>query len=126
MRWYFKLLIALLPFGVIFITNKCTNYPHDPVYHSSSKLNTLQRLNDQCSWACHYDTNHCKRNHVKFADSWYAYTDPIYFGVIDLMEAKDNYAFMNVLILAFLLPLTMLLLLFGIIDLHLKIKRLKK
>lgn len=107
------------------MTNTFTSYDRASAHYTSDKLNTLSRLNNACSWACHQNTDHCKKNHVKLVNNYYEYTDPIYFGIINLMNVKGSYALMNVIILAFILPLVMLLLLIRIIDLQIKIRQLK-
>ena len=54
------------------------NTAGDPIHidHSS------KRIKEKCSWACYFDTNFCKENHVKFAKNYFEKTDPLYFGII--------------------------------------------
>ena len=67
-------------------------------------INSKEKIKNKCTWVCHNDTRYCKTNHVKFNHKYFSKTDPLYFGVINCLDARDSYVLMNVFILVVLIP----------------------
>lgn len=89
-------------------------------------INSLNKMNDKCTWACHDDTQYCKVNHVKFAKSYFDEIDPVYFGVIRYLGMIGNYSLANIIFLVILIPLMIYCLLLKSISIQIEINRLKK
>jgi uncharacterized membrane protein YtjA (UPF0391 family) len=76
----------------------------------SGKMNGHATMNPtiaskhKCTWQCHNATNYCKANHVKVLKPYYNYTDPIYFGIINLLHSTGNYGLANIVFLVILIP----------------------
>lgn len=76
---------------------------------------------ERCTWYCYSNTSYCKKNHVKFLNDHFETTDPIYYGIINLLNAKGtkkSYVFMNLVFLVLGLPILYWGLIIKIIDLH--------
>lgn len=76
---------------------------------------------ERCTWYCYSNTSYCKKNHVKFLNDYFETTDPIYYGIINLLNAKGtkkSYVFMNLVFLVLGLPILYWGLIIKIIDLH--------
>ncbi len=128
-NWITYLLILFAPIILMVVVNEVSRInvsesPHE--FKGRTAINSAQRLNDKCTWACHYNTNHCKKYHVKMNSTWFPTTDKAYFGIINLLESTQNYNFMNVLLFLFLIPLLMWLLLIKVLRMQAEIKQLKK
>ena len=48
-------------------------------------INPNRAIADKCSWVCHFKTNHCRENHVKFLKNHFSITDKLYMGEIHLL-----------------------------------------
>jgi hypothetical protein len=48
-------------------------------------INSNRAIADKCSWVCHFKTNHCRENHVKFLKDYFPITDKLYMGEIHLL-----------------------------------------
>lgn len=96
------------------------------------KINHLKTINsgekniDRCTWACHNDTEHCKKHHVKFVKGHYKLTDQIYFGIINTLQSSKAYQAANVLLFVVLIPLIIYFFLVQSIRLQFKINQLQK
>ncbi len=100
--------ILISPFIIMIIVNeivrpaiKETPYSKDGI----TAINSADKNPDKCTWLCHNNTIFCKENHVKFLNPYFKYTDPIYFGVIDMLQSTGNYGLANIIFLVFLVPL---------------------
>lgn len=123
--------IALLvfPFLMMIIVNemvrlRMTNDPYSQ--KGITAINSAERNNDKCSWICHNDTGYCKQNHVTFKSSYFQYTDPIYFGAINLLMSTGNYGLANIIFLVILVPLLLWFFLVKSMNIQDKISTLKK
>lgn len=94
--------------------------------HGITAINSAQRLEDKCSWACHNDTRYCKEHHVKLAKPYFNQIDPIYFGIIRSLASTGNYGLANIVFLVVLIPLLIYVLLIKSISLQRQIRQLKK
>ena len=84
----------------------------------------MEKLTSACSWACHDDTNHCKKHHVKLLNDYYEITDPLYFGIINSMKKTGNYGLANIIVLAFIIPMIVLALFIRALDTQEALKKL--
>jgi protein-S-isoprenylcysteine O-methyltransferase Ste14 len=89
-------------------------------------INSINKIDDKCTWVCHNNTNYCKENHVKFNKQFFFITDPIYFGLIFLMSSTGYYGIANIVFLVILIPLTIWFFLIKSINLQIEINKLKK
>ena len=95
-------------------------------YYGVNAINPSQKEIEKCSWACHNDTNFCKKNHVKFVKKHFETIDPIYFGIIKTLRRTGNYAWANTLFLVILMPLVMYWFVINSLDIQSEINQIKK
>lgn len=120
----------MLPFLIMVIVNELVR---PSLKGKPFQLNGVKAMNpykpqlDKCSWYCYKKTtSHCKKYHVKFAQPYFNYIDPFYFGIIKSLHSGNSYQLMNVVFLVILLPLIIFYLLVSSIRMHHKIKTIKK
>ncbi|PIE85949.1 MAG: hypothetical protein CSA05_03000 [Bacteroidia bacterium] len=89
-------------------------------------INSADKITEKCSWRCHNNTFYCKKNHVKYLKNYYAYTDPIYFGIISLLTKTGNYGLANVVFWVIILPLFIWILIIQSLNIQGKIRKIKK
>lgn len=92
---------------------------------SEPTLGAGTRSATECSWHCHNHTAVCKELHVKFAKPYFKIIDPLYSGMIEFLDEVGDYQLSNILFLVVLWPLLMFYLLINVLDMRLKIKKLK-
>ncbi len=85
-------------------------------------INSAIKSTKKCSWACHNIENYCKENHVKILQNYFEFTDPVYFGVIHVLQSTGKYKVANIIVLVILIPLLMFFLLIKSLSLQRKIK----
>lgn len=123
-------LILMLPILFVILVNELTRpkLQGKPFQLRGVKaMNSYQAEIDNCSWYCYSNTtSHCKVNHVKFLQPCFEYIDPFYFGIINSLNSGKDYQLMNVVFLVILIPLLMIYLVISSIDMHYKIKVIKK
>ena len=88
-------------------------------------MNSVEANLEECSWICHNNTGYCKKNHVKVLKDYFKYTDPVYFGIINLLKSTGNYGLANIVFLVILFPLIMYILLIKSVDMNRQINMLK-
>lgn len=123
------LLILPFPFLVMMAVNEYVRlYSVKSVKHINevTAINSSNRLITKCSWACHNDTEYCKKNHVKFASTYFHKIDPIYFGIIQSLKSTGNYGVANIIFLVILIPLVLFFLLVKSINIQCEIREIKK
>jgi hypothetical protein len=128
-----KLLIYLVPILIPCLTVVLVNETSVP-FQASKKFsirgvdtaNSAAKLPTECTWACHNDTDYCKKHHVKFLKSYFQVVDPIYYGIINGLKSFGDYQLANILFLVLAWPLLMYFLLVKSLLLQLKIQKLKK
>ena len=101
------LTLLSVPYLFMIIVNESINPKTENqsrVVYGYKTMNSSKRLKEKCTWACHNDTSYCKTNHVKTLKPYYEYTDPIYFGIINLLHSTGNYGLANILFLVILIP----------------------
>lgn len=124
---YISILIlpVLLLIGVNEFTRKTTTKNKYKKYNivtvNSGKYNT-----NKCTWACHNNTDFCKKHHVKLLKSHYKYTDGIYFGIIHSLKSTGNYQLANIIFLVIIIPLALYFFIIKSIQIQYKINRYKK
>jgi hypothetical protein len=121
--------ILVLPFLLMIIVNetvrlRTTNDPYSQL--GIIAINSADRNLDNCTWICHNDTGFCKQNHVTYLDSYFQYTDPIYFGAINLLKSTGNYGLTNIVFLVVLVPLMIWFFLIKSLNIQSEISKLKK
>ncbi|MFT5822696.1 MAG: hypothetical protein ACI8ZM_003952 [Crocinitomix sp.] len=128
-KWSIYLLILFTPFLLMVAVNETSRMNIDETPHKFQGhivINSSQKLNDKCTWTCHYNTDFCKSNHVSLNPSWFATTDQAYFGIIHMLESTKNYNLVNVFLFLILIPILMWLLILQILRMQTEIKQLKK
>lgn len=121
--------ILLIPFLVMVTVNEIVRVNTDEAgynLHGVHAINTGKSSSEKCSWVCHNNTDYCKENHVKWAQSYFAELDPLYFGIINTLQSTGKYGLANVILLVILLPLIMYFLLVKSIIIQMKIRKIKK
>jgi hypothetical protein len=96
--------------------------------HTNYGLTTINSgaLDPQkCTWACHNNTAYCKENHVKFDHDLFPITDRFYFGLITIMQGLGNYGMVNIALLVFLIPFSILFLFIYGLKIQDQLKSLK-
>jgi hypothetical protein len=96
--------------------------------HTNYGLTTINSgaLDPQkCTWACHNNTSYCKENHVKFDHDLFPITDRFYFGLITIMQGLGNYGMVNIALLVFLIPFSILFLFIYGLKIQDQLKSLK-
>ena len=124
------IMLFIIPFFIMIVVNESVR----PTLNGKpyqlkgvTAMNSSKPNLDKCSWYCYIETtNYCKKYHVKFAQPYFKYIDPIYFGMISSLHTGGNYQLSNVVFLVVLVPLLMFYLLVKSIEMHNKIKKLKK
>ncbi|WP_196888525.1 hypothetical protein [Aureivirga sp. CE67] len=124
MKWKFLFWI-LFPFLFIIGINEYFRFSNNYSF-SETKLNSSKKLKNQCSWACHHNTDHCKENHVTLLKDYFQFTDPLYFGTIKTLKSSGNYRFANLFLFVILFPALFIFLFYKILNLKKKIKEWKK
>lgn len=128
MNWRSKIAILLAPILFMIIINEYnrTKVNETPFSsHGITVMNSAIVSPNKCSWNCHNDTQYCKEHHVKLLTSYFDYTDPLYFGIIDLLHSTGNYGLANIIFLVLGIPLIIWHLLIRIIEMHRRIRALK-
>lgn len=124
-----NLAILILPFLLMIIVNETVRLrtPNDPYsQHGIIAINSADRNVDKCTWICHNDTGFCKNNHVSYLGSHLSYTDPIYFGAINLLKITGNYGLANIGFLVILAPFMIWLFLVKSLNIQDEIFTLKR
>lgn len=127
-RLSFYLLPLLLIFSAMVTVNE---YARGTIYKNLRsteymKMNSAVATPEACTWNCYNDTGYCKRNHVKLANSYFAFIDPFYFGMINALMMVGNYGVANVLFLVILWPLLMSYLLVKPLLIQIQLKQIMK
>ncbi len=91
-----------------------------------SAINSADKNTEKCTWICHNNTTYCKEHHVQYFKNYYAYTDLIYFGIINLLDRTGNYGFANIIFLVILLPGLIWFFLIRSLSMQDKINKLKQ
>jgi hypothetical protein len=100
--------LLFIPFFLMILvneTNKNSSKKNNYTYSGIKTINSSEKIKNKCTWVCHNNTRYCKTNHVKFNHKYFSKTDPLYFGLINCLDARDSYAFMNVFFLVAFIPL---------------------
>ncbi len=124
-----NLAILVFPFLLMIAVNeivrlRITNEPYSS--HGIVAINSVDKNAGNCTWICHNDTGFCKENHVKYFDSYFTFTDPLYFGAIGLLAMTGNYGLANIVFLVVLMPLVIWFFLIKSLNIQDKISTLKK
>jgi hypothetical protein len=114
----------LTPFLLIISVNECLRYSNQPNFKKSqfSVLNSSELMANKCSWICHDNTNYCKTYHLSYSKTTISYTDPYYFGVIDVLKSTGNYKLANIVLFVFIMPIWIFFFLIKCVHLIHKIK----
>jgi hypothetical protein len=124
-----NLLILISPLAMMVILNEYSRVQlqsTDYLSRGQPTLNPGSLDPEKCTWACHDDTGYCKTHHVKFDSSYFAFTDPLYFGMITLLKGFGNYGLANILILVLFIPLLIYILLIKSLTIQDRINQLRK
>ena len=89
-------------------------------------INSLSKDINKCSWSCYYNTTYCKAHHTKHLKPYFNFIDPIYFLQIKFLHSFGNYALANIVFMVILWPLVIYLLLINSLNMHQRIKEIKK
>jgi hypothetical protein len=125
----FSIAVFLLPFLFMVIVNETIALKKK---EKGYRINTIEAINsnkadaNKCTWICHNNTLYCKEHHTKMIQPFFKYTDPIYFGTIQLLMATGNYGAANILLYVVFFPLTIGVLMIWNRQLTIKMATLKK
>lgn len=128
MRTVRNVMLLILPFTLMAVINEMVRPTIKEKPYSAygvTAMNTSLKFKDKCTWACHNTTNYCKQHHVTFDHRYFKLTDPVYFGVIHLLDSTGVYALANLVFLVLLIPLFLWYCLVKIIDTQIRINRIK-
>lgn len=128
-RWFLYLVILVIPFLGMVVLNEVVRVTNTDVGYKQegfTAINSGKKIKSRCSWACHNDTNFCKRHHVKLVGNYFEYTDPMYFGVIRSLQSTGNYGLANIVFLVVLIPAVIYFLLVKSIDMQREINGFKR
>lgn len=120
--------ILLTPFLLMIIVNEIIRptIKEEPYLKSGiTAINSDERISDNCTWICHHETGYCKENHVKHLIPYYRYTDPLYFGIINMLQSTKKYEAANIFFLVILVPLLIWIFLIKSLNTQGKIRALK-
>ncbi|WP_341224702.1 hypothetical protein [uncultured Arcticibacterium sp.] len=123
------LAILILPFlGMIMLNEyvRLNTKGSEHKFHEVQTINPTSRIKEKCSWACYSDTGFCKTHHVKLVKSHFDKIDPVYFGMIEQLQATGNYVLGNLFFLVLLIPGMIYFLLIKSISMQFKIRAIKK
>lgn len=126
LRNTFTLCIPVLVVVLVNEISRYTNVVDHAIVNGYKTITSAKADETQCTWKCHYNTNHCKAHHVKFARNHFELTDELYFGVINTLQDSGSYAFANVLIFALIWPLLLIILFIKILNLKSTLSQIKK
>jgi hypothetical protein len=128
-KWFRNILVLVSPFLLMVLVNETARYKQKEkgfLFKGNVTMNSAVQKQDKCSWYCHNNTNYCKVHHVKLLQSYFNFTDPIYFGMIKFLKSTGNYQTANIFIMMIIWPLLMFILFVKSINLYSKIKSIKK
>ena len=121
--------ILILPFLFMVIVNESVRPTIDGTPYSEfgiTAINTGEHKKNKCTWICHHNTQYCKENHVKVLGPYFRFTDPLYFGIINLLQSTGYYRLAKILVFVMVIPFLIWLLLIKSLDYQDKIKQMKK
>jgi hypothetical protein len=124
-----SLLILILPILIMVLINEVVRLKiHDEPnkIYGIKTINSEKFLPEKCTWACHNETIHCKRHHVKYLKKFYSTTDFFYFGTITVLRLSGNYVFANIIFLVILFPITILFFIIKSLNIEDDIRKLSK
>jgi hypothetical protein len=107
-----NILILMFPFIFMIIINEFTHIQkHNHKYLKIKTINPGIKHAEHCTWACHENTDWCRKHHVKMPDNYLVITNIPYRKVIDSLKDGNNlykgdYQINNILYLVILIPIT--------------------
>jgi hypothetical protein len=130
MKFFFYLLLFLLPFLLIIAVNEHRRgKPYSKPYFVKDvpTLNGVEKTPNFCTWYCHNDTSYCVATHNKcIKGDFLVFNNRIYLSIIALLgSVKGDYVMMNILILVLGAPLLMWGLAVRAIEKYYILKQLK-
>lgn len=123
------LILLTLPFLSIIFMNEFTRPTIIEKPYTISGVTTMNssiKTTEKCSWNCHNDTNYCKENHVKTPKVLLMIIDPLYFGIIIILQSTGSYGLANIIFLVILAPLFFYVLLVKSIKMQVQMNKLKR
>ena len=89
-------------------------------------MNSDATIPDKCTWICNHETGFCKELHVKYLTPYFKYTDPLYFGLINMLQSTKKYEAANIIFLVVLVPMLIWVFIIKSLNIQDEIKALKK
>ena len=123
------LMILVLPFLIMVTVNefvRLRTVENGFQKQGITAINSANADQNKCTWHCHNNTNFCKSNHVKLLNNYFAYTDLMYFGVINSLKKTGDYVLANILFLVVLIPALLYFLLIQSIKMQFEINKIKQ
>ncbi|WP_430933615.1 hypothetical protein [Saccharicrinis sp. 156] len=96
---------------------------NDSVY---TGMNARQKIEDYCTWNCHFNTRYCMDHHVKYLRPYFNITDTVYYGMINWLRIPGDYIWANIVFMVILIPFLIWFFIIKSLNIQDKIKRLKK
>lgn len=125
-KFFRNSLILIAPFFLMVLVNeiiRLTIQKNNTSYLKVKTINTALPITSKCTWHCHHNTQYCKDNHVKWIESYFKYTDSVYFGIIRALKSTGDYGMANVVFWVVFLPLLMFFFFIKSLDLQTEIKK---
>ena len=100
--------LLILPF--LFIIGLNESLRKEGSFGSASRMNSNEKSIGKCTWYCHQHTAYCKQHHVKMPARFLRMSDPMYFGLMEVLSQGGqgnfhSYMFFNILFLVAGIPL---------------------
>lgn len=121
--------LLLLPFLIMLAINELVrpSIQEEPYSRRGIiAMNSVEDRPDKCTWICHQSTRICKEKHVKFLQPFFKHTDPLYFGIINLLQGTGNYGLANIIFLVILVPFLIWWFLTRSLNIQDEINRIKR
>lgn len=109
-----NILVIIVPFVLMILVNEISRRKvNDKLYvkNGITAINSATIFANKCSWACHNNTAYCIKHHVKSPTFLVKKIQPVYFGIISLLNSTGSYGLANIIFLVILWPCLIFLLL---------------
>lgn len=128
-------LIFISPILLVILINE---YSKTQIKNMNNKLGNILTINPGssnkifCTWKCHNSTEYCKQYHVKLVENYFEFTDPVYFGIIQMLNGGKTgstgsfYRWMNVIFLVLGIPILIFFFFIKGLDYSINIKNIRK
>lgn len=121
--------ILISPFILMILVNEIIRPTIIEEPYSKSGITTMysdDKISDKCTWVCQNETSFCKEKHVKYLKPYFKYTDPLYYGIINMLQSTKKYEAANIVFLVVLIPTLIWVFIIKSLNIQDEINALKK